>query len=383
MKILYLSYCVGNTSSGICSYKKILGLLANGCEMYVLTSSSSVDTIESEGNFKYLRISSFINRPSLIFDRVGNIIRKDITYYFWKKRIKSKVDEIFKNWKPDIVYADSFPPPTFEIAYYINEKYNIPYMLHFTDPIPAPVTWKPQIGYRSKMYKEIERPVRNAKKISFGNEAMLKYEQSLFKYNIREKSFISPDPHSATLLNLPILKKSKSRFIFFGSFYGNRNPKLLFNAFDKLIESNPDVELLIYDSKNNVFNKKEYSKNIGNSILFVGRTNDSLSAFTNADYLIDMDGFSKAGEEVYLSNKLKDYLRINRPILAITSENSPSEKLLKGLKNVLIARHSSEDIYQSLLMLIDGTYADYTDRLEVVKKFDIDNIVQNIIKELE
>lgn len=379
MKILILAYEIGLTSSGISTKRIAKELINNGHEVKILTSN-----IDEELKKNIIKCSSFPTRPARLFIWIGNLIKWDISYWAFEINCRSKVKKLILHWSPDIVYARSSPLSPFLVANWMKKRYGSRIILHFADPIPAPVSWESNLLVRKKKINTLKDVLINADLISFENSKKFILEQSYFPFDLKNRSFITPDPISTKQINIyPINKGSIIRYVFLGTFYGNRKPISLFEAFTKLYNIKRNVELIIYDSPNSYYNNTIFSPLIGSVIKFVGRTSRVINALSRADILIDIDSCDV--NEVYMSNKLKDYIGINRLCVYITSIGSPSHELLKPLTTFIYANNDVEDIFTQLrrtFMLCRNVDLDFSERNLIFNSYNVNTITNLLINRI-
>lgn len=375
MKILIYSLSFGSESaSGQCSKRMADALADLGHEIVVISGSIEEKSWEKG---KYILCSRFPSRPSRIMFGLSNLVQYDVRYLAWRIRAKRATKILFTEWKPDVIYGRGSPSANMEIAADISEQYNIPFVIHFADPIPAPVSWDSNVRYRKRCIGLISRLARKADLLSFGNEAMLKYQSKVLGTDLAPKSFISPDPMSGLSLQKMVnLQNSNINLVYFGSIVGNRNPIFLFEAIDRINQEGKPCKLIIYGI--NTFGLKH-----SDNILFVGRTKDVSNALNSADIFVDLDGDDE--EPVFISSKLKDYLCFPHPILSITPKNSPSHSLLEGMKTAVISNNEIEQIVDALNSIINSrlSESDFDERRELIKMFDPSKVAKDFVEKIE
>lgn len=286
--------------------------------------------------------------PKRILLWISNLLGINLITLKWRRKALRESRKLIASFTPDVVYARSTPIMVCEVAARLKKQYGIPVMMHFTDPVPAPIEWDPNIRYRRRMIKTMNRLLPFADSVSFGNTAMLRYQQSLINFSFLHKSFILPDPvRSENLYGGERERKDVYTIVFLGALYGNRNPKPLFEALACLNGKGYKCELVVYDTnRTNLI--------VPGFVKFVGRTQDIKKALSNSDLLLNIDGDDTI--PVFISSKLKEYLSCCRPILSITPEGSPSRDLTKGLKTVFSVNNTCNSIKEQLVELFEITF---------------------------
>lgn len=352
MKILIITFDIGTTSSGISTSRIINELVKNGHEVTVVTGSADC----SKKKYKVIKCSPNPLKPARLLNYLGNILKTDINYMFWELRAYFAGKKILKKFLPDVIYSRSSPGCSFKVGLKLSLFTNIPLVLHFADPIPATLDWHPNSKYRRKMVKTVLPSLIHASSISFVNDRMKLYQQNTTNVNLEKKSIILPNP-----IPIPVAYSAPNSkplvFTFFGSFIGSRNPRTLLAAFLKILHEYPMCELRIYGTKYNeisdYLNRNQLA--IGNIKIF-DRTSDMNKAFKESSFLIDIDSDCEC--QVFSSNKLMEYLSVNRFIISITPYGSPASMLLKNLNNTcFVTDHNIDNIYNAFKVAINTTWS--------------------------
>ena len=285
---------------------------------------------------------------------------------------------LIRLFDPDIVYARSTPVQVCEVAAKIKRKYGLKVVMHFTDPVPAPLEWDKDLRYRKRLSRTMDRILPCADRISFGNQAMMEYQQKNLSYQFLDKAFVSPDPGSRESLYYrpEAAGTSDIRLTYLGAIYGSRNPEELFKAIGRLNSEGRNVRLDIYDVNTANLDVPPF-------VQFVGRVKDIDRVLLESRVLINLDGDDK--EPVFISSKLKEYLCCGRPILSITPEGSPSRLLTDSLKTVISVRNGSDEIYDALKRFLQSqfTESDYAERDGLIKQFTPKTVGGNLYQELK
>ena len=301
--------------------------------------------------------------PKRILLWVSNILGINLITYKWRRKALRESNKLIKLFAPDIIYARSTPIMVCEVAACLKKITGIPVMMHFTDPVPAPIEWDPNVGYRKRMIKTMNRILPFADSISFGNSAMSNYQQSIVNYPFLDKSFIVPDPvRTGALYDEKREKKGVFTIVYLGALYGNRNPRPLFEAMARINSNVSRCELIVYDINRTNIKAPDF-------VRFVGRTDDVRKALLNSDLLLNIDGDDTI--PVFISSKLKEYLCCCRPILSITPEGSPSGELTDGLSTVYSVTNTCDSIEKQLLQTMSQTFPEeiFKERIPVIQSF--------------
>ncbi len=369
---------IGGTASGIISERVANELARQQHVVKIVTQNGARDNlIES---IQVYEIQSILNDNSIIFRILRKLGRYFQFYFFendhlWPFMCRKIIDNIYNEWKPDLVYCRSTPHDPFFIGKYIKRKYGSKVLMHFTDPLPMVTEYstKPRLIEQGK--KQIIDLIKYADYLSFGTKEMIEWEENILGQTLNIYSFESPDVASDTKQRyLKIPPHSSIRMVYYGSINVSRNPIPLFEALEHLRKNGLNCELFIYSDQASKFNRYD-------GVYFVGRANNRDDIFASADILVDLAIEACYGKDVFISSKLKDYLLYNRPILSIAGEKSATRSLLRGLDTILISRNTVDEIMISIKTLVNQKLNndDYNDRKKVIDKFNPSLIAKSII----
>ena len=314
--------------------------------------------------------------PKRILLWVSNLLGINLITYNWRRKALADSERIARSFKPDIVYARSTPVMVCEVAAVLKKELGIPVMMHFTDPVPAPIEWDTNIQYRRRMIATMNKVLPYADSISFGNASMMNYQQSLLSYSFLNKSFVVPDPvRCEDLYDEKRDREGTYRIVYLGALYGNRNPGPLFESMEDLNKKGNKCELIVYDvNRTNL--------RVPGFVSFVGRTDNVRKALLSSDLLLNIDGDDS--NPVFISSKLKEYLCCCRPVLSITPEGSPSRNLTDGLTTVFSVTNQSNLIEGQLISIMNRRFTSdmYKERETVIQSYTPRNVARMINDEM-
>lgn len=374
MKILLLTERFDDTiPTGVISKRIADELFANGNEVAVI-SSDLVGKKWEHGYHIICKKIHFYSRRILKF--LSDFFLVNLDSALWRYMMYGASKKMIDIFKPDIVYARSTPISVCEVAARIKKTYGIKVVMHFTDPVPAPIEWDKNLNYRKRMIMTMNKILPYADLISFGNHAMLNYQQKNQSYSFKNKAFVSPDPvPQKSLYYCPEeTKKDCIILAYLGAIYGSRNPQELFNAIERFNRGTQKAILIVYDN-----NRTNIS--VPSFVQFAGRVKNVNEVLLGSNILINLDGDDK--EPVFISSKLKEYLCCGRPIVSITPYNSPSRLITDQLKTVLSVKNNSEAIYDALMTFsrIKFTESDFYERKGIIESFTPKKVTEDILLE--
>lgn len=375
MKILLIvDKFKGKIPTGVISYRIAEELISLGNEVIVLTADNQGEGWNNGYIYRSKKTKHFLfPRLRLI---VSNLLQVNLDSFKWRREMFKLAMHIIEKHNPDVIYARSSPISVCEIAAKLTKETGIPALMHFTDPVPAPIEWDANVLYRKRMIKTMNHILPRARKISFGNAAMLDYVQSLINYGIKNKVFISPDPvPTSTFYYTPPIRKNEVHFVYLGSLYGSRNPQPLIDALSKLNSEGMQIKLDIYDINRVGTVLPKFAH-------FLGRTDDVKRALLASDVMIDLDGDDKT--PVFISSKIKEYLCCGRPILSITPNDSPSHQMTKSLRTVFHTINEVGEIEKAIRSVLLSSFQepDYEERLALINKHSPKAVAEKINEEL-
>lgn len=380
MKILFISYNLGESASGIVSERVLRGLVDVGNDVKVVTAENSALNIDCEINelTPFLKKGSFLYR--LWYYRILPLFTVDIFngHIFWRRKAFKCANKILRNWTPDCIYCRTSPIDSCFVGLKLKTHFSIPLVVNLTDPLPAPLEYIPEGNLREKLIFDAKAIIKGADAILMGTKQAIEYECSVSGCLSMDKFAVFPDPVPTDyVLELSPKISHSINLLYLGSIYGSRNINELISVIAKLRTEGIDITLTICSELNKSSIQKEF-------IYYSGWVSDVIPMLSNADILIDIDGDDSY--PVFISSKLKQYLCVNRPILCITPRNSPASDMLRGMMSVTTCDNHFDAIYTSLKNIMDSNYyIDYNeDRrplLQVLStKFLINNLLQIIDK---
>lgn len=379
MKILVLSYNFGKTSSGKSTLRVVDGLHSLGLDIVVVCAHNYV----GEKQYKVITVNPNPIKPSRFFDFVGDIIGKEINYFFWEKRCELYCCKLIHEFGFDALYSRGSPIASMTVGAYLSKKFRIPHLVHFADPIPASEEWLKNKLKRKKLLNSIRPVIQNSNALSFVTENMFLYQSKYFE-EIKEKQiFISPNPIKGTKVSKK-KRGDKIIFLFLGSFNKQRNPELILKQFLRFSKENSKAEFHIYGNKF----QNEFIEGVANSyskVKFFQETNSVEEVILGANVLVDVD--SNFANQVFISGKLMEYLSYNKLILSVTPKNSPTYLLLRDLKKtVVVSDHRTENIYKAFnkcKKIIQDKGILFDERTFLRDEFGIDSICKTIKNNIE
>lgn len=380
MNIIICSFDYGGSSSGICTKRITEGLASIGHRIVVVTAICHQDNHHE--NIHVVRCSARPLSPARLYILIGNILGRDISHLPWELRAGKVCDNLCRNWNPNVVYGRGSPISGMKLAVSVSIRHRLPVVLHFADPIPATEDWLPSRLSRRRMIRTISPLLRHASRVSFVNSEAMNYQQkSIASVPFSDKCYISPNCSPPFLDYGPPCVKNVLMFV--GSFLGSRKPDSLFAGLEIALKTIPDIELhLLGASQENVLPYIS-SAALKRSVRFLPRTTDVFKKMSQATLLVDVD--ADFHEPIFISNKLMEYLSVDRLILCITPSGSPAEKMVSCMSDsVVTVRHEPKSIAKAIVELLSLRWEArlFDTRRKKNLHYDLSRVVSTIEMEL-
>lgn len=268
------------------------------------------------------------------------LLYPDSKFSFWlqKKKVVGKIE------KPDVLYSRSYPVSSTLLALELKKAWNIPWVLHLSDPwaISSAHSLSPATSLKGRARawnkKKEEECFQLADKICLTSTKTIELYQkeyshikSKFEYmpNVYDDAIVEPNPYS---------RSNKLTFLYTGGFGTARDPEPLLNAIrsfwlEHAAQAAESVQFLftgemtrknqdIFDS----FRSIPIIKHLG---ILPYREITNLQR--RAEILINIDSdISDPAHSVFFPSKLLDYMVAQRRILAITNGHSTTHQIVNN-----------------------------------------------------
>ncbi len=257
----------------------------------------------------------------------------------WAREVLNKVAKEIDFDDIDLIYSTSGPYSDHVIGYYLTQKHQKPWVADFRDewtnnPYLLKINRK-HVTFR--LQRKMEQNILNyaSKVITTTRLATENYKKD-FKVDIDKITTITNGYDETDFENMDTSPRKNRQFtiIHNGLFYMVRTPETFLTAVKNLLEKKliRSEELrVVFSYTDNEQHWKEYVQklNLEDLVTFKGYQSHeaSLSLTSEADLLLLVVGPGEQNKSVY-TGKVFEYLRFNRPILALSPEGSLVEELL-------------------------------------------------------
>ena len=286
--------------------------------------------------------------------------------------LKKHLNEVFNEFKPDVVIVSTPPHSWLGIIPWLKHKYpTLPLIIDFRDGWTSTGIFRSTSFIRRCWQDYIEkRVILSADGLVFVSSALKKFYFDKYKKSLPYSEIVF-NGYDKSLWNSIDLKRLNTEYLnqkhrpciikYVGSIGFNiksfRSPYNIFSALEYCLEkgiiSSKDIILSFTGFIGNIdvlndFPALKQIIRINNPVSPL----DSLKEMKTADFLLLIHRKKEGAEEV-LTGKLFDYLRAEKPILAMTTNNCGMKKFLDGLGiGVWVDINNIEDISKKLINIL-------------------------------
>lgn len=231
---------------------------------------------------------------------------------------------------PDCIYSRSFPISSTIAAYHLAMRYNVPWVLHLSDPwADSPLHhYSPRGAAFHGLWEA--RCFERADRICLTSRQTVEFYQNKYPHHA-QKFLLFPnvfDPEDVATEHHSL--GGKLRFVYTGGLVGDRTPDGLLEVLSRMYERDPSIADRVDFTFAGQFDRRSQRSLATHNLPFVrslGHVSFSEAAKLqrNADVLLVIDTpFKRDVESMFFPSKLLDYIAAKRRILAITNANSPT-----------------------------------------------------------
>lgn len=342
MRILIITHGIGKSPAG----NVVKNILDSLCKI-----NPEIEVISLADNTTQYQGDKFheLHGRKLSYDRLDKLFmvltRKNLKASATVKKGVKISKRVVNDFKPEIVlvFSSSYGFPMLELGYRIAKANRLPLAIHAFDPVPSPPGWGEKPILRKAVIEIIRPYFEFARMVSLTNETMVGYQKKIIGENCTGNLFVLPNPSDQKDQELG--PPEEDSFLYLGSIYGKRDPRRLIEAFDRFSERHKNVSLYLVGPIQP--GKVIIGNLLKERIKLTGWTDDPKAYIKKCSVLIDLD--ANTPDDVFISSKLTNYIGYDRIILCITSENSPSRKFVRQLKDTaVVSSFKVEEIEKGL-----------------------------------
>lgn len=376
MRLLITSLHFDAHAEGICTGRLVRALLNEGTQITLVTSDDA-DTSYQHPNLRSIVLQN-VYLPRKLFSLVNRITGTPGSYYFWCRRVAALAPQLTGH---DLVYGRSAPISSAEACRRLAGRLRQPYWVHYSDPFPYP--W---VGSGTPLFRRqaaYSREVLNqAGTITFTTREALKFQERSTELELERKSFvlqhIGPEP--------AWLAKNSDQspvFAYIGSFYGKRNANALLEGFSAVLKTHPKARFVFVGSNPAWVLPEAERLGVAAAVEVTPRVKDVQPCMANADVLVALD--ADCGEPVFMTTKIVEYLLVNRPVLMVTTANSPSAQLVRRFPTSTVLVNEASDAIASGLdqaLKLSPSDAEYRNRFKGMHDFTAAGVAKTFLSEV-
>lgn len=264
---------------------------------------------------------SFIDRPD--------------SKYLFHKQWKKVINKLKR--KPEIIYSRSFPVSSSILAYKLKKHYNVPWVMHLSDP------WyhSPLHSFKNKKllkWHELweQKCFEYADKICFTSKQAVSLYTENYPSQAHKFLWYPNTFEVADIKSIDVEHPSKLRFVYTGGLVGKRSIEWLLPVFERINKNNAGISKkveFIFAGAMDRYNI-DLIKNISYPFVkHIGSISykESKKLQLSAHILLVIDNPpNESNVGVFFPSKILDYFIAQKPILAITSKSSSTEESLEN-----------------------------------------------------
>jgi glycosyltransferase involved in cell wall biosynthesis len=267
--------------------------------------------------------------------------------------------------KPDLIYSRSDPKSSTIMAYKLQKKLKIPWILHLSDPWADCPLRKLKGRYYEKNNAWENRCVEAADIISLTSIPTIEFYRKKYpgmghKFRFFPNVYeIAVEKSQATAIE----KNRKFRIVYTGGLAAARSPEFLLKPLKELYKQDADLanqlEVIFAgeaDAKNRaIFHQYELP-----FVKWLGKLpfHEALRLQRSADYLVVIDNpIEDPAMSMFFPSKLLDYMVARKRIIAITTRGSASDRVMQDLKGDVCSHDEGEKIKASVLKALTAFHA--------------------------
>jgi len=267
--------------------------------------------------------------------------------YLWTKLNKPLIDEIITAGKPDVVFSTSGPYSAHLLAMGIKAKYKLPWVADFRDPWSQNRIIRYPPGYRWANRKMEVKVLKRADRVITVSEPIARNLFTLVSPKTNNICVIPNGFDSEDISSYDYEPTKKLTITYTGKFTRTRDPKAFIDAILFLIENGDipanEIEAIFAGSNLDPYipDRPPFIK-----LGYISHTEVAhLLKRSNILLLVQDPSPESMGD---YSAKVFEYLASNRPILAITSQETVAAKLIKQSNSGTVVEHNFQQIAECI-----------------------------------
>lgn len=316
-----------------------------------LSDKSLLQDIPNDIKIYRLKAYDFINRRGILklpMKFIGTRILSPDSEFFWYYFNRDKVLDIIKKEKIQLIYTTSFPYSSHLMGLYLRKKLiNIRWIADFRDE------WTNNPYHRDSFFKRLKFRAEKRKEVEVTSncdyfitntplmlEGFLKDNKDLYK----NSTFIPNGYDEEDFLDILDKRDGEDKFVitYTGSLYGRRNLDEFLDGLKLAVDKNQvrknrlEIRIVgnIYDKVIEAYSKAYNLEGVIKSYGYLPHK-ESIQMLFNSDIILLVIGKGKGSRNFY-TGKIFEYIRANRPILAIVPEDGVAADVIRETRTGLV-----------------------------------------------
>lgn len=360
MKILIISkYYLPLRNARSFQVEKVVRGLEKNYQIEIIAGRDDIDQYMQYQNIHYFptkeKYDSIYN-----INRIVNKISYDILEVTqksnWLIQATSKIDDIIKAYKPEVIISASTPLDSHNLGLIIKKKYDIKWIAYFSDPLPTSILPKPYKKYRIDLCilekRHVLETLQKANKLIFTNKYAIKLISDRLKCKIADKSSIIPHIASEYMSYANNNSNYKNMLCHTGFLSKERVSIPFIIAIKRICEIHKKLDgVILVGNISNKFRKMIKRYNASQYFVELGFLNqkDTFEIASNTKGLLVVE--ANMLYSPFLPSKFIDYLSMNLPIVAITPSISSIRDYIHEYGGGIAVQHNINEIIDAIISI--------------------------------
>lgn len=272
--------------------------------------------------------------------------------------------------RPDVVYSRAFPPSSSILACRLAEYFDVPWVMHLSDPwFLSPIAKYSAIERHYNQTWEL-RCLQRASYVSFTTERTLDlyvrhYPQFIKKFFIARNS-VECNGAVKSITSTVLKNRRKLKIVHTGLLNEHRSPVLVVDAMKFLARRRPDIAKQIsitFAGPCDCYVNRLFAENRG-LVSYVGTVSykDACSLIVDSDLVLSIDiNFLEDSHAVFMPSKLLDYGALRKKVLAITNSDSPTASFVSETGGVVFRHNEVQSLADYLVKAYEAKETENVD----------------------
>lgn len=377
--ILCVANDIGYSAAGIV-FETIIKELQKHCHVYIISPRIS-DNIASTTHLTIIPTGKSHNIPWCASRFSTTLLGFNVVDYM-EYKMHQRYDNESNLPKFDCILSFVAHQKYFGLflGRHLSRSLKVKWAIYSVDAIPVPLSWSKNKFRRKRILTVFSFLVKHSDMLISANKQMLDYQlNAIGEFRGRTAVVYTPSQLVKLTDNTTQLGNNIV-FLYTGSLYGRRRVDLLLQAFRRFVSEEPTAKMVFVGDYDHKCFDSYKDLILTNNIELYGYKNDLSIFYQLATVLIDMN--ADIPNDVFLSSKIANYLPYNKPILCLSSDNSPARNIFLDDESIVHCKYDEKDIYKAMLHICD-TELSYKNRAKYIKMFSAQYVVCELVKEIK